>query len=524
VDSAKHLSLSLRTLVVAVLLGLIGNALLRDEPWGVGFAVYVGVLLLGCAHLYRHRALPLSGEILWLAPPALLFAAAFAWRDAPALKALNGLSIALLVGLAVHRARNGRLASVSVLAMPFEALGRLIMFMVDGVLLAGLEGRWKVVGQGRDVTKLLAVGRGLLIATPLLLVFGTLFAQADAKFETMLSNAFSFDGASLWSNGVVTVLCAWFAGGLLYRLFLAIEPPPKPEVERTTGLGATEIVTVLGLLDLLFLAFVATQFGHFFNGAEALRDMSAPAYKEYARRGFFELVTAAALALPVLLGTHALLRSDEGRGERMYRPLALGLVALLYVVMASATHRMVLYVGTWGITQLRVYVFASLAWLAVLFLWFCLTVLRNRPERFAFGGLVALLFGIATLNVYNPDAVTARSFLAHRTTSRIEPDYVIGLSDDAVPSMVDALDRIPDEARWKLEEDLRNRRERLNTEDWRSWDVGSHDARGALAGTELSRYQPPLLPPAPVDSPATKSFPGMDRAVVGAPEGNLKPR
>ena len=127
------------------------------------------------------------------------------------------------------------------------------------------------------------------------------------------------------------------------------------------SLGIVEVGTVLGLLGLLFLAFVAVQVRYLFGGAERVVSTAGMTYAEYARRGFFELVTVTAIALPTLLLAHWLLRADDRRGERTFGILAGTLVALLFVVMASALQRMYLYVDEYGLTQLRFYVTAFVA-------------------------------------------------------------------------------------------------------------------------------------------------------------------
>jgi hypothetical protein len=52
------------------------------------------------------------------------------------------------------------------------------------------------------------------------------------------------------------------------------------------SLGIVELGTVLGLLDLLFLAFVAVQVRYLFGGAERVATTARLTYAEYARRGF----------------------------------------------------------------------------------------------------------------------------------------------------------------------------------------------------------------------------------------------
>src|SRR5262249_40205161 len=147
---------------------------------------------------------------------------------------------------------------------------------------------------------------------------------------------------------------------------------PRPRYR----LGFVEVATALALLDLLFLAFVLVQFRYFFGGAVVVESSPRLTYAQYARPGFFGLVTVAALALPLLLLAHALIRDARPAQVRLFCALAGALVALLFVIMVSAVQRMRLYQREYGLTELRVYTTAFMGWLAAVFLWFCATVLR----------------------------------------------------------------------------------------------------------------------------------------------------
>src|SRR5688572_31077318 len=85
-------------------------------------------------------------------------------------------------------------------------------------------------------------------------------------------------------------------------------------------------------------------------------------YAEYARRGFFELVTVAALVLPLLLLAHWLLRHRPARQQRAFNLLAGLLVVQLFVIVASALLRMSLYRQIYGETELRLYTTAFMLW------------------------------------------------------------------------------------------------------------------------------------------------------------------
>ena len=85
-------------------------------------------------------------------------------------------------------------------------------------------------------------------------------------------------------------------------------------------------------------------------------------YAEYARGGFFELVTVSTLLLPVLLGADWPLDKRNPRTVTRFRTLAATLLAL---IMLSAVQRMRLYVDAYGLTEDRFYATAFMAWIGV---------------------------------------------------------------------------------------------------------------------------------------------------------------
>jgi hypothetical protein len=156
------------------------------------------------------------------------------------------------------------------------------------------------------------------------------------------------------------------------------------------------------------------------------------------------------------------------------------LVGLLFIVVASAAYRMQLYVNVYGISMLRIYVLASIAWLSAVFGWFVLTVLRDRPQRFAFGGLVLFLATVFALDVINPEALTARINTSRSSTTTVDTYYLNSLSADATPELVRAVDRLKGESRQQLIDGLNLKKSEVDATNWRSWSLSVHEAANEL--------------------------------------------
>jgi hypothetical protein len=118
-------------------------------------------------------------------------------------------------------------------------------------------------------------------------------------------------------------------------------------------------------------------------------------------------------------------------------------IALLFVIMFSAVYRMRLYQIEFGLTELRLYTTAFMGWLAIVSVWFMITVGRGRADRFAFGALASACSVLLILNVLNPDDFIVRVNAGRvEATNPLDTSYVASLSADAVPALIAVLPKM----------------------------------------------------------------------------------
>ncbi len=465
--------LGLGVLVTGLTMGVLGDALLREGPWGLNLFVWIAALVLAVFALAGWGDVDLKGGGRWLLAPAVLFAAGFVWRDSRMLNFLSFVALATALALAAFRAREGRLRVAGILEYALGMALSGIMALIGIPLLAFNDIEWKEMGSEGRLPRTLAVARGVLFAAPLLIIFGSLFMKADAVFENLVKNIFYIDFVTLVSHMLVAAFFAWVSAGYLRGLLVetqthvvAIERP------QFLGVGIIETGVVLGAINLLFLFFVIVQFRYLFGGHELVQATTGLTYAQYARRGFFELVTVAALVLPLLLGVHWLLRKEYPAHEHIFRALAIAQIALLFVIMASAAQRMRLYQTEYGLTELRLYTLAFMGWLAVVFLWFSATVLRGRRDQFVFGAMVAGFVAIGALHLVNPDALIVRTNVMRIERGRsFDARYAAWRSADAVPMLVAELPRLSHEDQCTVAGVVLHRWSPPASADWRTWNL-----------------------------------------------------
>lgn len=518
----------LEILQAAVLLGVLGDVLLRQTPWGLNVLLFIIALVAAFAMLILRRKQEFwNKQTIALNIALIFFAAMYVWRDSMELKDANFLAILTILAVLSLPALKIKtnIAGVFHYILGFFWSGINAAFAPFFLLIDDIA--WKTLPQTGWSKHLVSVLRGLIIATPLVLIFGALFMAADAVFQGIIEKTLNIQFDVLVSHIFISGFLAWAIAGYLRgsliggfaknasKVSVAPNDEMKTQVSSVTEeikeespetakkenkntwqnfdnsvlppvftLGTIEISIVLGLINLLFLSFVIVQIPYLFGGFELVQNTPDFKLAEYARRGFGELVTVAALVLPILLVSHWLLRKDSPVSEKIYRVLAVIQIALLFVIMASAAQRLFILTGNlgYGLTTVRFYPFVVMLWLALIFIWFGLTVLRGVREQFAWGALWLAIFVVGILHVFNPDDYIARTNIRLMNEGRtFDAFYNSNLSDDAVPVLLENLGTMTFENQCFVKSKLSRRLENAQSEtDFRSWNFSRWRAQNLI--------------------------------------------
>jgi hypothetical protein len=485
-------------LLAGLVLGVLGDLLLRASgPPGLNMLLWIASVGLAAFVLHRRSHLKLDRErAAWLLI-GILFAAGLAWRDSEPLKLLALGCASVTFALAAYRAAAAWVRRADVLRYvrawgtgALHAWTAAARVLVDATRSIPRAETGRVSGWRRAT----AIARGLLIATPLVLVFGALFMSADAVFADLVLDVLRIDFDLIATHLLLFSASAWLATGYLRGFLTGTELPPLrllsrdgaplALVPRRPALSITEVATALAVLDLLFLLFVIVQFRYLFGGDSLVRVTPDLTYAEYARRGFFELVFAVVLVVPVLLAADWLLARGRRRDDLVFRGLAGVQIGLVLAITASAFQRLRLYHASYGLTESRFYAMVLLIWIGAMLLWLAATVLRGRRDFFAFGALVTGLSTVALLVVINPDAIVARTNVARMSSAdasvRFDAAYATSLSADAVPVLIDALPALPPDVQCPLAKHMLQRWSPDRERPIRSWSWSASRASDAV--------------------------------------------
>lgn len=439
-----------RLWLIALLSGWFFDFLFWNKAPGISFAIYVVLCLIAGFVLTWLEEIRPARPALWLLLPIGAFAALSFIRQEPFSLFLDYTLTLALMAMLANTFLGGRWMAYN-LSDYVAGLARLFYSVLARPTLAYVAGRRAQKEQNAAALKKkpsawrhwVAVLRGLLLALPIVVLFGALLSSADPIFSRGLQDFFAlFDLEKLPEyiiRAILILITAYaLAGVFLHSWFASSDEKligDKPWL--SPFLGLTEAAIVLGSVEALFAAFVAIQIRYFFGG-QANITLEGYTYAEYARRGFGELVTVAVLSLLLFLGLSAIARRQTARQRWTFSGLGIALVILVGVILASAFQRLLLYEQAYGFSRLRTYPHVFMIWLGLLLAVFAALEVAGRTRYFALAALLAVIGFSLTLNLMNVDAFIVQQNVNRARSSReLDTGYLATLSDDSVPVLID---------------------------------------------------------------------------------------
>lgn len=277
---------------------------------------------------------------------------------------------------------------------------------------------------------------GAVCAVPMLIIVILLLSSADAVFSRMMEKI--YESIHLPDN-VWDIL--WIEVTFVISAFLAYLVPyvlqageVKVKGEKHGNNNPVIAITFTGMMGFVYLVFCLIQFMFLFT-----KTMSLPAgytYAKYAREGFYQLLAVCLINIVMVsVCTRAF------RKSRVLTAILTVIAACTYIMIASSTMRMLLYIKVYNLTFMRVFV---LWFLAVLCFWLAFLMVDLFRERFPVFKACMIVITVAYIGfIYtNPEYQIAKYDLKAVEGGRVEQyqsveDYIVNeLSTDAVPALV----------------------------------------------------------------------------------------
>lgn len=459
-----------------------------DKP---GIQLPASAILLVTSFLYLNnlKRQPVNKSVALLLGLSVVLALFAVIRVSPVLIFINiVLSLFLISVAAIEYLKSGLLTLQDYLLrtwlLPLTELSS-----VEKVL---NQSRFRSVGKLTPTQT--SVVKGVLIALPVLVVFGLLFASADAVFADIFSGLFDWNirlPSSLTSRLISYLAILFAVMGIFGSLFLGGDKSESPAAKTVDAKAKyrIELFIVLGSLNALFLSFIAIQAIYLFGGHAFVLDGELT-YAEYGRQGFFELLAVSALVFGLAF---AVKKFTSLKDQAHSRWLLYGLIAQVAIVMISALKRLGLYESAYGFTTLRFYSHSFIFFLALIFACLVYAIYKNKSEKSL---LKAILWSLAVyvlaLNFINPDPLIARQNIDRfERTGKLDALYIARLSDDAIDQKLAilSLERQPKGlAGHRRVTYLQNLCANYNfnhKSTWQTWHFGRSRAAGKVADAGL---------------------------------------
>lgn len=289
---------------------------------------------------------------------------------------------------------------------------------------------------------------GIAISIPVLLVVVPLLISSDAAFENLMVSLFSGAG-TLIAKILLGAIFALFFFSLLFVLKKGLKREESTLCEQSSyrNLPAATAVTLFTILSVFYAVYLFSQLSYFF-GAFSGEYSITPA--SYARRGFFELCGVCSINLGLIaLITGLARRNEEGKIPLSVRISATLICVFSVIFTVTALSKMLLYIAFYGLTRLRLLTSLFMVMLGLIFVGVVISLyLRKFPTaKYIITVLAVLALAVGFFDV---DRTVAFYNVEHYKKGQLEDidvDHLGGLSDSAVPYLVELLDTPDTEVR-----------------------------------------------------------------------------
>jgi hypothetical protein len=243
----QRTKIGLQILQVAVIIGVAGDVLLRQMPWGLNVLLFNVIFAAAMIMLLRrHAPEQLTRHTIALFGAQIFFAAMFVWRDAEELLVADAFAIITILSVLF-------LPRIKVPAQIAGAFHYVVGFVWSALnaafapaILLSSDIKWSNMPREGWRKHALAAARGLAIAAPFILIFGGLFVAADAAYEGLVQRVFNIMPETVFTHVLLFSIFAWLSAGYLRGVLM--NPVDSVESIITSVVATAETVSKVASL------------------------------------------------------------------------------------------------------------------------------------------------------------------------------------------------------------------------------------------------------------------------------------
>ena len=307
--------------LLVILLGWAFDFLFWEKPAGINFFLWVMLCLVTGFYLLQTDGLRLSRRGGLLLLPIAFFAVVIFIRREPWTVFLSVAITLFLMGVFALTYLGGNWVRYGFIDYILGYLNLFASMLARPLGFAAEVKRDQPPLSEKRSSPILPILRGIVIALPVIAVFGALLSSADLvfakRFEEFI-DLFNIENLPEYIFRLVYILVfAYAIAGVVLHVAQKSDAGVDGKARVPAFLGFTESAIVLGSVLILFAAFVAIQFQYFFGG-QANINIEGYTYSDYARRGFGELVAVAFFSLLMLLGLGNITKRETEIQRRVF--------------------------------------------------------------------------------------------------------------------------------------------------------------------------------------------------------------
>lgn len=360
------------------------------------------------------------------------------------------------------------------------AIAYVYRFLINAVKLAarGLE-----ESKSATIRKVLI---GVAISFPLLFVIVNLLVSADQQFGNLIGTFPRWLLGLKIEEEVLRTIAITIYTLAIFGLFQVLKtkqqlPAETPKQKEKMAWDSVISLTVLTLLNIVYLLFVFVQFQYFFS--ETLKE--GYTYAEFARRGFFELLFVTMLNLLIISTIVSFVDKASKFTTLAIRALLSLLVIFSGVMLYSAFIRLFMYEEAYGFTFARVLAHSFMVFLLVILCYSFMRIWMERLSLVRFYIISAIIFYTLVNTVQLDTFVVERNIERYSETGKIDIYYLNSLSYEGVEGLVELYKLNPDHP--GLSDLLLQRRQEIldSEESWNMINMSRRSAEKAIMDLKM---------------------------------------
>jgi len=328
---------------------------------------------------------------------------------------------------------------------------------------------------------------GIIMAFPLVIIVVALLAQADELFRNKLIELleiFKYLNLKMVAIHLVIIIgIMYYVASYIISLMQAKEENEIRDIKKSETKGFFDpviAITMLTSVNAVYLLFVYVQLPYLFRNLQNIANESFT-YSEYARKGFFELVTVTVINLLIILINIKIVKKGS-KGQNAFMKISNTIIVICTSVMlVSAHYKMSMYEKIYGYTFLRVISHLFMGYLIVMLIAALVKVWREKFDVEKAGVVISLVAYLLFNYISIDNVVLEKNIARYEQTGKVDVSYILDLSHSTLPKTVKFIEENETLKNEGIVNKIASKREKVNKEyKWQEFNISTYRAREVL--------------------------------------------